>query len=177
MDDFLVIERLKNIGIIGKEIALDYGISGPNLRASGIRYDLRKDKDFISYKDFSFTVPISRTGDCLDRVLIRFNEIFQSLKIISQIINKFPSGAFIKRINLSRIEFQSEAVSYGIECPHGLFKIYIEVEKSNVNSLIVKGPSINSLILIEEILKENRLEDINLILTSLDISPGEIIST
>lgn len=177
MDDFLVIERLKNIGIIGKEIALDYGISGPNLRASGIRYDLRKDKDFISYKDFSFTVPICRTGDCLDRVLIRFNEIFQSLKIISQIINKFPSGAFIKRINLSRIEFKSEAVSHGIECPHGLFKIYIEVEKSNINSLIVKGPSINSLILSEKILKGNRLEDINLILTSLDISPGEIIST
>ena len=68
-------------------------------------------------------------------------------------------------------------MSHGIECPHGLFKIYIEVEKSNINSLIVKGPSINSLILSEEILKENRLEDINLILTSLDISPGEIIST
>jgi len=177
MDDFLVIERLKNIGIIGKEIALDYGVSGPNLRASGIRYDLRKDKDFYPYKDFSFTVPIGRTGDCLDRVLIRFNEIFQSLKIIGQIINKFPSGAFIKRINLSRIEFKSEAVSYGIECPHGLFKIYIEVEKSNINSLIVKGPSINSLILSEKILKGNSLEDINLILASLDISPGEIIST
>src|SRR4030042_1692385 len=101
MNDSLAVERLRNIGIIEKESALEYGVSGPNLRASGIRYDLRKDKDPILYKDFSFTVPIGKTGDCLDRILIRFNEIFQSLRIISQIINKFPSGAFIKKINLS----------------------------------------------------------------------------
>jgi len=176
MNDSLAVERLRNIGIIEKESALEYGVSGPNLRASGIRYDLRKDKDPILYKDFSFTVPIGKTGDCLDRILIRFNEIFQSLRIISQIINKFPSGAFIKKINLSHLEFQSGAVSCGIECPHGLFKIYIEVEKSNINSLVVKGPSINSLILSEEILKENRIEDIDLILLSLDISPGEIMN-
>jgi NADH-quinone oxidoreductase subunit D len=177
MNDFLVIERLKNTGTIDKEIALEYGVSGPNLRASGIRYDLRKDKDPISYKDFSFTVPTGKTGDCLDRISIRFNEIFQSLRIIGQIINKFPSGDFVKKINLSHLEFQSGAVSYGIECPHGLFKIYIEVEKSNINSLVVKGPSINSLVLGEEILKGSKIEDINLILMILDISPGEIIST
>ncbi len=177
MNDFLVIERLKDTGTIDKGIALEYGVSGPNLRASGIRYDLRKDKDLISYKDFSFTVPIGKTGDCLDRVLIRFNEIFQSLRIISQIINKFPSGVFTNEIDLSHLEFRPGAMSCGIECPHGLFKIYIEVGKSNVNSLVVKGPSINSLILSEEILKGNKIEDISLILMSLDISPGEIIST
>jgi len=177
INDFLVVERLKNTGTVGKEIALEYGISGPNLRASSVRYDLRKVKDSISYKDFSFTIPIGKTGDCLDRISVRFKEIFQSLRIINQIINKFPSGSFIKKINLSHLEFQSSAVSYGIECPHGLFKIYIEVEKNNINSLVVKGPSINSLILSEEILKGNKIEDIDLILMSLDISPGEIIST
>jgi len=176
MNDFIIKERLKNIGIIDREIALDYGISGPNLRASGIRYDLRKDKDFISYKDFLFTSPTGRTGDCLDRVLIRFNEIYQSLRIISQAVNRFPSGIYIKKINLSHIEFQFEAVSYGVECPHGVFKVYIEVEKNNINSIVVKGPSINSLILSEEIMKGNKIEDINIILTSLDISPGEIMT-
>jgi len=175
-DDFTVIERLKDIGIIGKDIAVDYGISGPNLRASGVRYDLRKDKDYISYKDFLFTSPIGRKGDCMDRMLVRFNEIYQSLRIISQAVNKFPSGAYIKKVNLSHIEFQFGAVSYGVECPHGLFKIYIEIEKNNINAMVVKGPSINSLILSEEIMKGSRVEDINLILTSLDISAGEIIS-
>ena len=172
----LITERLKNVGIISKEIALEYGISGPNLRASGIRYDLRKDKDFISYKDLLFTSPTGRIGDCLDRVLIRFNEIYQSLRMISQAAVKIPVGIYIKKINLSHIEFQFEAVSYGVECPHGLFKIYIEVEKKNINSIVVKGPSINSLILSEEIMKGNKIEDINIILTSLDISPGEIIT-
>ncbi len=176
IDDPMVKERLKGIGIISKDDALRYGITGPNLRASGIRYDLRRDRDFASYKDFLFTSPTGRKGDCLDRVMIRFNEIYQSLRIINQAIKRLPGGTYIKRINLSHIEFQFESVSYGVECPHGLFKIYMEMEKSNINSIIVKGPSINSLILGEEILKGNKIEDINIILTSLDLSPGEIMT-
>ncbi len=176
IDNFLVKERLKGIGIISKDAALSYGITGPNLRASGIRYDLRKDRDFASYKDLLFTSPIGRKGDCLDRVMVRFNEIYQSLRIINQAVKRFPKGLYIKKINLSHIEFQFESVSYGVECPHGLFKIYMELEKSNINSIIVKGPSINSLILGEEVLKGNKIEDINIILTSLDISSGEIMT-
>lgn len=176
IDDPMVKERLKGIGIISKDDALRYGITGPNLRASGIRCDLRKDRDFAYYKDFLFTSPTGKKGDCLDRVMIRFNEIYQSLRIINQVIKRFPRGMYIKRINLSHIEFQFESVSYGVECPHGLFKIYMEMEKSNINSIIVKGPSINSLILSEEILKGNKIEDINIILTSLDLSPGEIMT-
>lgn len=176
IDDFMVKERLKDIGIISKDDALEYGITGPNLRASGIRYDLRKDRDFASYKDFLFTSPVGRKGDCLDRVMIRFNEIYQSLRIINQIIKGLPEGQYIKKINLSHIEFQFESVSYNIECPHGLFKIYMELEKSNINSIIVKGPSINSLILGERVLKGNKIEDVDVILTSLDISPGEVMT-
>ena len=74
-EDFLIIERLKNIGIISKDTALEYGVTGPNLRASGARNDLRKDNDFISYGDLSFTTPVGREG-CLERVIIRFREIF-----------------------------------------------------------------------------------------------------
>src|SRR4030042_1237347 len=176
MNDFLVIERLKNTCIIPKDIALEYGITGPNLRACGIRYDLRKDKDLIAYKDLSFTVPIRRSGDCLDRVLIRFSEIFQSLKLINQIIDNFPRGPHIKKINLSHLEFQPGVISQGIECPHGLFKIYMEAGKRNIDSLVIKGPSINSLILSEEIFKGSNIEDADLILVSLDISPGEIMN-
>jgi NADH-quinone oxidoreductase subunit D len=177
MNDFLVIERLKDTGTVPKEIALEYGVTGPNLRASGIRYDLRKDKDFISYKDLSFLVPVGRVGDCLDRVLVRFIEIFQSLKLINQITSNFPRGAHIKKINLSNLEFRPEIISQDIECPHGIFKIYMEVGKRNIESLVIKGPSISSLILGEEIIKGSSIEDVELILMSLDISPGEIIST
>ncbi len=177
INDFLFIERSRDTGTIGKEIALEYGVSGPNLRASGIRHDLRKVKDSFFYKELSFTIPVGKSGDCLDRISVRFSEILQSLRIINQIINKFPEGDFIKKINVSHLEFQSSEISYGIECPHGLFKIYLEVDKNNINSLLVKGPSFNSLILSEEILAGNKIEDIDLILASLDISPGEIISS
>lgn len=177
MNDFMVIERLKDTGLISREIALEYGITGPNLRASGVRYDLRKDKDPISYKDLSFTVPAGRKGDCLDRILVRFAEMFQSLRLINQIINNLPSGDHIKKINLSHLEFQPGMISYGVECPHGLFKIFMEVGERKINSLIVMGPSLNSLILSEKILKGSRIEDVNLVLASLDISPGEIMHT
>lgn len=177
INDFLFIERLKDTGIVSKEIALEYGVSGPNLRASGIRYDLRKVKDSFLYKDLSFTIPVGKSGDSLDRISVRFNEMLQSLRIINQIINKFPEGDFIKKINVSHLEFQFSEISYGIECPHGLFKMYLEVGKNNINSLLVKGPSFNSLILSEEILAGNKIEDVDLILASLDISPGEIISS
>ncbi|MEA2016538.1 MAG: hypothetical protein U9O59_07570 [Actinomycetota bacterium] len=174
--DFTVIERLRDTGVISKELALEYGVSGPNLRASGARYDLRRDRDFISYKDLSFKIPIGRRGDCLDRVLMRFSEIFQSLKLIKQIIGKIPPGEHIKKINMSHLEFQPGMTSYVIECPHGLFKIFMEVGRKKVKSMVVMGPSLNSLILGGKILKGNNVEDINMILTSLDISPGEIMS-
>jgi NADH-quinone oxidoreductase subunit D len=177
MDDFLIIERLKNIGIISKNIALEYGVTGPNLRASGVRNDLRKDNDFISYRDLSFTAPVGREGDCLERVIIRFREIFQSLKLVNQIINNFPEGDYIKKINLSHLEFQPGAISQDVECPHGIFKIYMEVGGKNIDSLVIKSPSVNSLIVGEEIIRGESLEDIDLILMSLDISPGEIMST
>ncbi len=175
-EDFTVVERLKNVGVVSKELALEYGVSGPNLRASGARYDLRRDGDLISYRDLSFKIPLGRAGDCLDRVVIRFSEIFQSLKLLNQIIGKFPEGEYIKKINMLHLGFQKGMISYGIECPHGLFKIFLEVEGKKVGSMAVIGPSLNSLVLGEQILKGNNIEDIEIILMSLDISPGEIMS-
>jgi len=173
--DLTVIERLKDIGVVSKELALEYGVSGPNLRASGARYDLRRDGDFIFYKDLSFKIPVGRAGDCLDRVVIRFSEIFQSLKLLNQITGKFPEGEYIKKINMFHLGFQKAMISYGIECPHGLFKIFMEVGGKKVESMVVTGPSLNSLVLGEQILKGNNIEDIEIILMSMDISPGEIM--
>jgi NADH-quinone oxidoreductase subunit D len=176
MNDFMVIERLKDVGIISKEEALEAGLSGPNLRASGVRFDLRKDKDHVYYRDLSFSVPAGRKGDCLDRVSVRFAEMYQSLRLLNQVIDKIPGGSFIKKINIANLEFQPGSVSSGIECPHGIFKVYLEVEKREIKSLIIMGPSLNSLILSEQVLRGSKIEDIELILMSMDISPGEIIS-
>lgn len=176
LGDIVVTERLKNMGIMNKNAAIDYGLTGPNLRALGIRYDNRKNYDNFFYEDISFTVPLGRYGDCFDRILVRFKEIYQSIKIVNQIIDKMPLGVVQKAINLSHLDFPFSSIVSSMECPHGIFRIYIEVEMAKVLNLVVMGPSKNSLIMGEEILSDNKIDDINLVLASLDISCGEIIS-
>ncbi len=167
--------KLKDLGVINKESALEFGLTGPNLRASGVRYDLRKNRNLLMYKNFSFIVPIGKYGDCLSRVLIRFQEIYQSISIIRQILGEMPEDSLKKIISMPSFEFPFSAMTSSIECPHGDFKIFIEVKGNKLLSLVIMGPSKNSLLLSEEVLRDNKLEDLNLILASLDISSGEIM--
>lgn len=176
LGNIVVVERLRNVGVVNRALALEYGISGPNLRACGIRYDLRKSRNFLSYEDFSFVVPLEKRGDCLGRTELRFREIYQSIKIINQIIEQMPLGVVRKIINLSHIKLPFSNMVSSVECPHGVFRIYAEFKDTKVLNLVFMGPSFNSVLLGERILKEGKLEDFNLILASLDISPGEILS-
>lgn len=176
LGDMLVVERLTGIGIIDKNTALEWGLTGPNLRASGIRYDLRKNSSFLLYEDLSFITPLGKCGDCMDRVLIRFKEIYQSIKMVSQITERLPPGVTQKMINLAHLDFPLSTMVSTVECPHGVFRIYTEIEKNKVLNLVIMGPSKNSLMLAEKILCKTKLDDLNLILGSLDISSGEIMS-
>src|SRR5680860_666557 len=97
--DVLILEKLKNSGIVSSRLAKESGATGPNLRASGVRYDLRKIPDYLLYKNIAFTIPLGRAGDNFDRVLVRFKEIYQSLKIIAEIVESMPLGATGKMIN------------------------------------------------------------------------------
>ena len=87
-------DRTVGIGAISKEDAIAYGLTGPNLRASGIDLDLRKDKPYLGYEKFDFEVPVGTTGDCYDRYLMRVEEIRQSVSIIRQCIDQFPEGSY-----------------------------------------------------------------------------------
>ena len=84
--------------MISKEDALAYGLTGPNLRASGVDLDLRKDKPYSGYEKYEFDVPIGTRGDCYDRYLVRIEEVRQSLRIIDQVISDFPSGLGMPRM-------------------------------------------------------------------------------
>ena len=84
--------RTKNIGIISKENAISYGISGPMARASGIDWDIRVNEPYSSYEDFDFDVAIALNGDVFDRYLVRMEEIRQSIKICRQSLDKMPTG-------------------------------------------------------------------------------------
>lgn len=84
----IFMERLIGAGPIGAERAVNYGFTGPNLRAAGVDYDVRVATPYSSYEDFDFTVPVGSTGDCYDRFLVRNEEMQQSLNIIEQAYKK-----------------------------------------------------------------------------------------
>ena len=87
------VDRTRDVGIISKEMAIDYGLSGPNLRASGVEHDLRKAAPYLCYADLQFDIPIGSAGDSYDRYLIRMEEMRQSVRIVHQCLDKLPGGA------------------------------------------------------------------------------------
>jgi NADH-quinone oxidoreductase subunit D len=89
------IDRTEGVGVITKEDAIAYGLTGPNLRASGCPLDLRKDKPYSGYENYEFDVPIGTRGDSYDRYLVRMEEMRQSVRIARQVIRKMPDGPFV----------------------------------------------------------------------------------
>lgn len=88
----IFLDRVQNICKISAEDALSYGFTGPNLRASGVEYDLRKDKPYYYYDSFDFSVPVGSCGDIHDRMFVRFYEMKESIAIIRQAIKRIPNG-------------------------------------------------------------------------------------
>src|ERR1041384_7769115 len=86
-------DRTRDIGVLPKEVAIDYGVTGPNLRGSGVDYDLRKAHPYLVYDQLQFDIPIGSAGDCYDRYLVRMEEMRQSVRILRQCIEKIPGGA------------------------------------------------------------------------------------
>jgi NADH-quinone oxidoreductase subunit D len=87
------VDRTRDVGVISKADAIDYGLSGPNLRGSGVDYDLRKTQPYLCYPDLQFDVPLGSVGDCYDRYLVRMEEMRQSVRILHQCLDKIPGGA------------------------------------------------------------------------------------
>jgi len=90
----IFMDRVIDVGPISKEMAMDYGFTGPNLRAAGIDYDVRVMNPYSSYEDFQFEIPIGENGDTYDRFMVRNEEIWQSLRIIQQALDKLPEGPY-----------------------------------------------------------------------------------
>ena len=90
----IFMDRVIDVGVLSKEMAMDYGFTGPNLRAAGIDYDVRVMNPYSSYEDFQFDIPIGENGDTYDRFMVRNEEIWQSLRIIQQALDKLPEGPY-----------------------------------------------------------------------------------
>jgi NADH-quinone oxidoreductase subunit D len=88
----IFIERVDGVGVISKDEAIDLGFSGPNLRACGVEFDLRRNAPYLSYNEIDFKIPTYTEGDCLARYFLRLDECRESAKIVRQVLDKMPQG-------------------------------------------------------------------------------------
>jgi NADH:ubiquinone oxidoreductase subunit D len=121
----IVIKRFKDVGVLGKAEAVDYGWVGPCLRGSGVAYDIRKDHPYSGYEQYDFDVPVGTVGDCYDRYLVRMEEMRQSLRIIEQALARLPKGPVLT--SDKRVALPPKAEVYGnIEALMNHFKLVYE---------------------------------------------------
>lgn len=195
----IFMDRTEGVGVISKEDALAYGITGPNLRACGVDWDLRKDRPYSGYEQYDFDVPIGTRGDCYDRYLVRLEEMRQSVRIIRQVIASFPDGAWYaedaKKIFVppkSKIMTSMEEliqnfmlvtegpripegeVYFEAENPKGALGFYIVSRGGGVPyRLKIRSPSFCNLSILPKLLPGHYLTDVTVLLGSLDFVMGE----
>ena len=146
----IFVNRLKNIGVLSRETALDYGLTGPSLRASGVPLDFRKSAPYSGYEDYDFDIPTYDAGDALSRMLIRIDEMRESLKIVRQAIDRMEPGPIRdpdRRISLpprSELENSMEAVIFhfklvteGFHPPRGEAYVATESARGELGYYIV----------------------------------------
>ncbi|MDB6131223.1 MAG: dehydrogenase subunit [Verrucomicrobiales bacterium] len=192
------VDRTKDVGIISRADAIDYGITGPNLRGSGIDYDLRKAHPYLVYGDMEFDIPIGSVGDCYDRYLVRMEEMRQSVRIIHQCLDKMPGGPVSvpdgkvvlpeKDKVLTKMEelihhfiLVTQGVNappgevyFGAENPKGELGFYINSKGGGTpHRLKIRAPSFVNLSILPALLPGHMMSDTVAILGSLDFVMGE----
>jgi NADH-quinone oxidoreductase subunit D len=194
----IFVDRTKDVGVITKEDAIAYGLSGPNLRGSGPEHDLRKKHPYLGYEKYDFDIPVGSAGDCYDRYLCRVEEMRQSVNILRQAIEKLPSGPITvadpknfpppKTSVLTKMEelihhfiLHTEGldappgeVYFGAENPKGELGFYIHSKGGGVPyRLKIRAPSFVNLSILPKILPGHLMSDVVAILGSLDFVMGE----
>lgn len=192
-------QRTVDIGVVSKEHAIDWGFSGPMLRASGVPWDLRKAQPYEIYELLDFDIPIGIHGDCYDRYLVRMAEMRESVKLVRQCIDKMPEGPI--SVNNSKVspptraEMKSSmealihhfklytegfpvpagAVYTAVEAPKGEFGVYLVSDGSNrPYKCKIRAPGFPVLQATDWMSRGHLMADIIAIIGSMDIVFGEI---
>ena len=194
----IFIDRLEGVGVISGEDALDLGLTGPNLRGSGVDYDVRRYQPYLFYNEMDFKIPTYPEGDCLARYFIRIDEMRESAKIVKQILDKIPQGDVLtnqpKKVLLKKYEVYSKMeelihdfmiVNFGINPPVGEIYHAVENPKGELGFYFVskgeghpwkckiRSPSFNNLQAVSHLVKGYMVSDIVAIIGSIDPVMGE----
>ncbi len=191
--------RTQGVGEISGEEAINSGFSGPNLRASGVPYDVRKDRPYYDYETYDFDVPIGEHGDCYDRYLVRMEEMRQSCRLLHQALDRLPDGPI--NVDDPRVILPSKTdcmndmesmihhfklVMEGVKSPPGESYLPIEGSKGELGMYVVsdggskpvrwrvRPPSFVNLSVIPKLVEGGLLADVIVVNASLDIVLGEI---
>ena len=170
----IFIERTVGVGLIPKGRALEYGVSGPNLRGSGVRFDLRKTDDYLPYSGFDFDVPTRDNGDCFDRYAVRLEETRQAVRIVRQAADAIPDGdlqAKVPRI----IKVPEGEVYVRAENPKGEMGYHVVSQGGRgPYRLKIRSASFSNLSILPWLLEGQLVPDVIAILGSLDFVLGDV---
>ncbi|MGF1668533.1 MAG: NADH-quinone oxidoreductase subunit D [Acidimicrobiia bacterium] len=170
----IVLARTKGIGVLPLSIAAAYGVSGPNLRASGAAFDLRKVENYLPYDKFDFDIPVGQNGDCWDRWWIRLQEIRQSARIVIQAIDGIPSGPLQAKVP-KVIKVPKGETYVRAENPKGEMGYYLVSDGGQgPYRLKIRSASFSNISILPWILEGVLVPDIIAIMGSLDFVLGDV---
>jgi NADH-quinone oxidoreductase subunit D len=172
----ILMARTQGVGVLPPELAINAGITGPGLRASGVNYDIRKVDRYGIYDRFEFRVPLGEHGDVFDRYMMRVLEIRESLKILQQALGDIPAGPIMDPKSKVRGLRPKVGEAYArIESPKGELGFYLISDGTpNPYRYRVRPPSLINLTVLEDMCLGHNIADVVVILGSIDIVMGEV---
>lgn len=174
IDNDIFLQRTRGIGVLPPDVALDYGVSGPNLRASGVSTDARKEEDYLGYGDYTFEVPVGEIGDCYDRYIQRVREMWESCNIVEQALDDLPSGAVNTGVGRT-FKVPAGEIYIRAEGPRGEHGYYlISNGGREPYRLKIRTASFSNVSVLPYLLKDTYIPDIVAILGSLDFVVGDV---
>jgi len=170
----ILLARAKGVGILPEELAINISASGPVLRASGVKWDIRKADPYSVYDRFEFDIPTGNTGDCYDRYRVKIQEMRQSVRIIRQAMEQLPEGEVLNRVPLRMRPPAGEAYSH-IEAPKGELGFYLVSDGSAMPYRFhVRASTLINLTALREMMIGWKVADAIIIFGSIDICMGEV---
>jgi len=168
------LQRTKGVGILKADEAIDMSVTGPVLRASGVKWDLRKAKPYAAYAELDFEIPTGPNGDTFDRYMVRMEEMRQSIRIVRQAVDKIPEGPIMGKVPKIMKPPVGE-IYHSIEAPKGELGYYVVSDGSTQPYRVrVRPPCFINLQALDRMCRGHLVADVVAIIGTIDIVLGEV---